>query len=146
MMRTTFAQALARHAMQPFVPQHWHWAAVLLLQRLLTVLAAALSTTAVEASVGIALVSMSFLLVQLISRPYKLVSVNGVQTTAAVSLLTLAILNSASGAFRSTGFDPNTDGNQTLRRFEWGLELCMLLTLLPPPLVLVYHLRAVCRS
>jgi hypothetical protein len=40
-----FVRALAHHAMQPFTSPNWHWAALLVLQRMLTVLCSALATT-----------------------------------------------------------------------------------------------------
>ena len=110
---------------------------MLLLQRLLTVMCSALATTGVETSVGVALVSFVFLLLQMLARPYRLSWVNALQTCSNICLVTLAILNSASGAFLSTGFDPRTDGDATLRHFQTTLEVLMMLALFPPPLVWV---------
>jgi hypothetical protein len=135
---TSFMRALGRHAMQPFVRHHWHWAAVLVLQRLLTVMCSALATTGVETSIGVALVSLIFLLLQVLARPYREDWVNGLQSCTGVCLVVLAILNSASGAFVSTGFDPYTDGDLALRQFQTILEVFMFLALFPPPLVYAY--------
>ena len=135
----SFLGAIARFAAGPFVSHHWHWAFVLLLQRLLTVMCSALATTGVETSVGVALVSFVFLLLQMLARPYRLSWVNALQTCSNICLVTLAILNSASGAFLSTGFDPRTDGDATLRHFQTTLEVLMVLALFPPPLVYMWH-------
>jgi hypothetical protein len=134
-----FVHALAHHAMQPFTSWHSHWAAVLLLQRTLTVLCSALATTGVEASVGVALISLLFLLLQLTFRPYRIKWVNHLQTSASVCLVLLAILNSASGAFISTGFDPLTDGNSSIAHFQLAIEGMMFVTLFPPLVTFVYH-------
>jgi predicted outer membrane repeat protein len=143
----TLVRALTHHAKQPFKPKYWYWASVLVLQRLLTVMCSALSTTGVESSVGVALVSLIFLLLQMLANPYTLAWVNRLQTCASVCLLVLAILNSASGAFMSTGFDPYTDGDGTLQHFQMVVEVAMLLTLFPPPILciwaVVYHRTAV---
>eukprot|EP00935_MAST-01C_sp_MAST-1C-sp1_P002396 g2396.t1 len=107
--------------------------------RLLTVMCSALATTGVETSVGVALVSFVFLLLQMLARPYRLSWVNALQTCSNICLVTLAILNSASGAFLSTGFDPRTDGDATLRHFQTTLERLMVLVLFPPPLAYMWH-------
>ena len=137
--KPSFLGAIARFAARPFVPRHWHWAFVLLLQRLLTVMCSALATTGVETSVSVALVSFAFLLLQMLARPYRLSWVNALQTCSNICLVTLAILNSASGAFLSTGFDPRTDGDATLRHFQTTLEVLMVLALFPPLLVYLWH-------
>jgi hypothetical protein len=56
--------AVGVRAVEPFVGHHWHWAAVLALQRLLTVMCQSLVQEGVVASVGITSVSFCFALFQ----------------------------------------------------------------------------------
>jgi hypothetical protein len=92
--------------------------------------------------VTVALVSLLFLLLHLLAQPYRSKWVNILQGCANVCLVVLAILNSASGAFLSTGFNPHADGSPTLRHFQTALEVLMLLTLFPTPLVYIWHMSA----
>jgi hypothetical protein len=140
--RDKLSYVVVEYAAQPFVPANWHWASVLVLQRLLTAMCAALSTTGIESSVTVALVSLLFLLLHLLAQPYRSKWVNILQGCANVCLVVLAILNSASGAFLSTGFNPHADGSPTLRHFQTALEVLMLLTLFPTPLVYIWHMSA----
>jgi hypothetical protein len=140
--RGKLSYTVVEYAAQPFVPANWHWASVLVLQRLMTAMCAALSTTGVESSVTVALVSLIFLLLHLLAQPYRSNWVNILQGCANVCLVVLAILNSVSGAFLSTGFDPRTDGSPTLQHFQTALEVLMLLTLFPTPLVYIWHMSA----
>ena len=52
----------------------------------------------------------------------------------------MAILNSVSGAFLSTGFDPHATVDATLRHFQTALDVLMLLVLFPPPLVYLWYM------
>jgi hypothetical protein len=135
-------ETTSRFAARPFLPHYWHWAFMLLLQRLLTVMCSALATTGVETSVGVALISFAFLLMQMLARPYRLSWVNTLQTCSHICLVTLAILNSTSGAFLSTGFDLHTSGDTTLLHFQTVLEVLMLLVLFPPPLIYLWYVLA----
>jgi hypothetical protein len=140
--RGKLSYAIVEYAAQPFAPANWHWASVLVLQRLMTAMCAALSTTGVESSVTVALISLLFLLLHLLVQPYRSNWVNILQGCANVCLVVLAILNSASGAFLSTGFDPHADGSPTLQHFQTALEVLMLFTLFPTPLVYIWHMSA----
>jgi predicted outer membrane repeat protein len=62
--RTHTLTALRESALQPFVPEHWHWAALLALQRVVTVMCATLPTEAAEKSTCVVLVSLWFLCFQ----------------------------------------------------------------------------------
>jgi hypothetical protein len=140
--RGKLSYAVVEYAAQPFLPASWHWASVLVLQRLLTAMCAALATIGVESSVTVALISLLFLLLHLLAQPYRSKWVNLLQGCANVCLVVLAILNSASGAFLSTGFNPHTDGSPTLQHFQTALEVLMLLTLFPTPLVYIWYMSA----
>jgi hypothetical protein len=140
--RGKLCYAVVEYAAQPFLPANWHWASVLVLQRLMTAMCAALATIGVESSVTVALISLIFLLLHLLTQPYRSKWVNLLQGCANVCLVVLAILNSASGAFLSTGFDPRTEGSPTLQHFQTALEVLMLLTLFPTPLVYIWYMSA----
>jgi hypothetical protein len=58
--------AVGVRAVEPFVDHHWHWTAVLALQRLLTVMCQSLVQEGVVASVGVTCVSFCFALLQVI--------------------------------------------------------------------------------
>jgi predicted outer membrane repeat protein len=136
---STLLRAVLSHAVQPFDAKYWHWAAMLVLQRLMTVMCNALSTTSVAASVGEALVSLMFLMLHMLVRPYRLAWVNNLQTCACVCLVTFAILSSVKGAFLSAGFDPNVQGDRPIIHLQTISDLMMSIALLLPPIMFVYY-------
>ena len=98
---------------EPFNKQHWNWAAVLMLQRLLTVMCQALSTEPVTGSVGVSIVSFAFTLAHIIALPFHSQRVNQLQLIALVCLTLLSLLNSVQTAFASAGVDPALEGPLT---------------------------------
>jgi predicted outer membrane repeat protein len=129
-------RAFKRHATEPFRDEQWHWTAMLMLQRLLTVMCQSLSTEALTSSIGVTTVSFSFTMLQLHARPYRLRHVNDLQLLAFVCLTLLSVLNSAQSAFASAGVDAEQVG--PLSTLVHDADLMMFLLLLPPPLFLLY--------
>jgi hypothetical protein len=117
----------------PFVDRCWHWMAVLILQRLLMVAVSVFVNMDVAVSLGMMIISLWFLMFQLLARPYKIEWVNTLQTVASACLLGLTILNSTAGVFLSVGFDPV---GTPLEQIQQESEILMLLLLVVPPMSL----------
>jgi hypothetical protein len=81
----------------------------------------------VAVSLGMMIISLWFLLFQLLARPYKIEWVNTLQTAASARLLGIIILNSTAGVFFSVGFDPV---GTPLEQIQQESEILMLLLLL----------------
>jgi hypothetical protein len=135
LLRRPAVRALRQHATEPFHEGHWHWTAVLMLQRLLTVMCQSLSTEALVSSLGVTVVSFFFSLIQLYTRPYRVHRVNVLQLVATICLTLLSVLNSVQSAFVSAGVDTEQAGPLAalVRDADW----MMFLLLLPPPLLFV---------
>jgi hypothetical protein len=88
-------------------------------------------TMDVGVSLGMMIISLWFLMFQLLVRPYKFGWVNTLQTVASACLLGLTILNSTAGVFLSVGFDPS---GTPLEQLQQESEILMLLLLVVPPL------------
>jgi hypothetical protein len=130
-------QAFRRHATEPFKGECENWAAVLILQRLATVMCQSLSTAEAAGSIAITSVSFFSTLLQLHARPYRLSRDNTLQLLALVCLTMISVLNSAQSAFESAGVD--AEQSPALAELVGDAELIMFLLLLPPPLLLLYH-------
>jgi hypothetical protein len=146
-------RAIRKHSIEPFKHQHRHWAAVLILQRLLTVVSLgfdasinhmysrrnlqacnSLAPTELQAELGVSIISVWFLLLQALVRPYRVQWVNHLQLLAGWCLVMLSILNAASSsAFVSLGV--NTVGSP----FEGLREAAgwMSFLLLWPPVIML---------
>jgi hypothetical protein len=134
--RPVWIVALKELACAPFVDEKWHWTAVLMLQRLLTVMCRSFATEPVDTALGVTVVSFWCVLFHLLGQPYRLARVNRLQLVASVCLALISVLNVASSAFRSVGFD--TSGSNTpakITRLVHSANWCMFLLLLPPPLL-----------
>jgi predicted outer membrane repeat protein len=99
-------RALGASVNEPFKAEHWHWAALLVLQRLLMVSVGNFVKISTAVSVGMSFVSACFLLVHVYAKPYKHQHANVTQTIASLCLLGITILNSVPSGFASSGFDP----------------------------------------
>jgi predicted outer membrane repeat protein len=99
-------EALVASMAAPFNAEHWHWGALLVLQRLLMVSVGTFLNVVMEASLGMVFVALWFMLLHVYSAPYKSQQANTVQAVASVCLLGITILNSIPSGFTSTGFDP----------------------------------------
>jgi hypothetical protein len=126
-----FVLIIHRITSQPFVESHWHWPAVLVLQRLLMVSVTVFINDEVGISVGVALVSLIGLVLQLQARPYRTTWVNTLQSIANTCLVTLAMLNYASGVFVAVGFDPS---GTPLKGVQDNLDSLMISTAVLPPM------------
>jgi hypothetical protein len=146
-------RAIRKHSIEPFKHQHRHWAAVLILQRLLTVVSLifeasinhmysrshmqacnSLVSTELQAELGVSIVSVWFLLLQALVRPYRVQWVNHLQLLAGWCLVMLSVLNAASSsAFVSLGV------NIVGTRFEGLREAAgwMSFFLLWPPMIML---------
>jgi hypothetical protein len=132
-------RALRQHATEPFKGESWQWTAVLMLQRLLTVMCQSLSTEAIASSLSVTVVSFIFTLLQLHVRPYHVPRVNDLQLLALVCLTLISVLNAAQSAFESASVDVDTNQDPVLASLVHTANLFMFLLLLPPPLMLLYH-------
>jgi hypothetical protein len=128
-------QAIRRHATEPFEHEQRHWAAVLMLQRLLTVACHALSSSELQSALGVAIVSVWFLLLQALVRPYRKRWVNRLQLLSGWCLVMLTVLNSASSSvFVSVGVNVQRTPFAGLER---GADWLMFLLLWPPVVMLL---------
>jgi hypothetical protein len=147
-------RAIRKHSIEPFKHQHRHWAAVLILQRLLTVVSLSydvsikrmysrshsqacnsLAPTELQAELGVSIVSVWFLLLQALVRPYRVQWVNHLQLLAGWCLVMLSVLNAASSsAFVSLGVNiVDTPRFEGLRQVaNW-----MSFLLLWPPVIML---------
>jgi hypothetical protein len=133
----TSLRALRQHATEPFKGGSWQWTAVLMLQRLLTVMCQSLSMEAIVSSLGVTVVSFFFTLLQLLVRPYRVSRVNDLQLLALVCLTLISVLNAAQSSFESAGVDADQD--PALASLVRTADLFMFLLLLLPLLMLMYH-------
>jgi hypothetical protein len=129
--------AIKQYATEPFVAEHWHFAAVLALQRLSTVTCRTFAREAVEASLAVTMVSMCFLGFQMLARPYRVEWINALQLCASFCLVLLSILETVFSAFNSAAF---TIEDSPLNAFGHRVSYFMAALLIPAPLFLVYGL------
>jgi hypothetical protein len=127
--------AVQQHAAEPFTEAHWHWTAVLTLQRLATVMFRSLASERVVASLGVTIISFFLVVLQLLAHPYRLKRTNRLQLTAAVCLTLLSTLNLVQSAISSAGLD----AEQVSSLVGLGcLDGIMLALLFPPPLLFLH--------
>jgi hypothetical protein len=130
-------RAFQQHATEPFNEECWNGTAMLMLQRLFTVMCQSLSTEEVVSSLAATFVSFFFTLLQLQARPYRVSRVNTLQLLALVCLTMISVLNSAQSAFESAGVD--AEQYPALAGLLRDADRLMFLLLLPPPLLLLYN-------
>jgi hypothetical protein len=90
---------------------------------------------AIEASLALTMISLSFLTFQMRAHPYRVAWVNQLQICASFCLVMLCALESCFSAFRSVGV--NIEGTP-LKDFGQRVSICMVLLLIPAPMFLVY--------
>merc|ERR1712137_1523240 len=90
----------------------------------------AFSTSEISVSIGVALVSTAFLVLQLLVRPYRKVWVNRLAFCAALCLVIFNICSSLTAAFMSFGVDAR---QSDVYAFSERLKLGMFFSLLPAP-------------
>jgi predicted outer membrane repeat protein len=133
-------QAIRQHALEPFEHEQRHWAAVLLLQRLLTVACHSLASSELETELGVTVVSVWFLLLQALVKPYRVQWVNTLQLVAGWCLVMLTVLNSASNSvFVSVGVDVSSTPFKILDSTANSLMVALLF----PPLFMLPVFTAV---
>jgi hypothetical protein len=137
LLESKLVRAFQQHATEPFNEEYWNGTAMLMLQRLFTVMCQSLSTEEVVSSLAATSVSFFFTLLQLQTRPYRVSRVNTLQLLALVCLTMISVLNSAQSAFESAGVD--AEQYPALAGLLRDADLLMFLLLLPPPLLLLYH-------
>jgi hypothetical protein len=130
------AAALRDCMTAPFVPRHWHWAAVLVLQRLMMVSVAVFLTTGLTISVGTCFISVWYLLFQVACRPYREDWVNSLAMVTCLCLVGISVLSSASSVFTTIGFDPS---GTPLAHLVQQFDILMLVLLCLPLLVFGCH-------
>jgi hypothetical protein len=128
-------RALKDNATAPFTPEHWHFPALLALQRLATVMCRTFATEAVEASLSVTMVSILFLILQMAARPYRVGWVNTLQLIASFSLVLLSIFETVFSAFVSATY---TIKGSPLEAIGHRISYLMALLLLPAPLYLLH--------
>jgi hypothetical protein len=128
-------QAMKQHALEPFNHDQDHWAAVLMLQRLLTSACRALSPPELQSERGVAIVSLWFVLLQAVVQPYRLQWVNRLQLLSAWCLVMLSILNVVSSSlFVSVGVSVASTPFRSLAQVaDWA----MFILLWPPPVLVL---------
>jgi hypothetical protein len=124
-------QALRRYALEPYVEKCWHWTPLLTLQRVFTVMCISLAQQRSEAALGVAVLSLWFLLFQVTARPFKLDSVNTMQSVCCVSLVLISVLGLPSTILSDVGFV--IDGTP-FDALDTSLDAMMLVLLLLPVL------------
>ena len=137
LLESKVVRAFQQHATEPFNEECWSGTAMLMLQRLFTVMCQSLSTEEVVSSLAATSVSFFFTLLQLQARPYRVSRVNTLQLLALVCLTMISVLNSAQSAFESAGV--NAEQYPALAGLLRDADLLMFLLLLPPPLLLLYN-------
>jgi hypothetical protein len=137
-------QAIRGHVLEPFVPEQSHWAAVLMLQRLLTVACHALASSELQSELGVVIISVWFLLLQALVQPYRINWVNRIQLLSCWCLVMLTVLNIATNSvFVSLGVDvARTPLHHLAVTGNW-----MMFVLLWPPIIVlmlctIYEMRA----
>jgi hypothetical protein len=130
-------RALKDNATEPFTPEHWHFTALLALQRLATVMCRTFAAETVEASLSVTMVSMSFLILQMIARPYRVGWVNTLQLIASLCLVLLSMLETVFSAFVSATYTIN---GSPLEAMGHRMSYLMALLLLPAPVYLLHGL------
>jgi hypothetical protein len=125
-------QAIRRHALEPFSHEQQHWTAMLMLQRLATAACHALAPSELQTVLGVAIVSVMFLLLQALVRPYRVQWVNQLQLLSGWCLVMLSMLNAASSSvFTSLGVNvANTPFEALGAEADW-----MMFLLLWPPVI-----------
>jgi hypothetical protein len=128
----------------PFRDEWMHWAGVLMLQRLLTVVFQSLSTEAFGKSLGVTAVSFISALLQVHARPFRSNRVNQVQLMALVCLTFISMLSGAQAAFETAGVDTSKAPvlAAIIERADW--MMCVLLLLPPLLFMLPMDLRKRC--
>ena len=127
---TSLAKALRESTTGTYTDRHWHWAALLVLQRLLI---GVFFKVVAKISVGMLCVSAWFLMFQIHAAPYKSQHANALQTPASSCLVGITIMNSVPSGFMSAGFDP---AGTPLGSFQDNMYIIMgVLLLVPRPSV-----------
>jgi hypothetical protein len=129
-------QAAHTYSKAPFRDEWMHWAGVMMLQRLLTVMCQSLPTEALGKSLGVTAVSFIFALLQVYARPFHSIKVNRVQLTAMMCLTLISMLSGAQAAFETAGVDASKAEvlATIVERADW---MMFGLLLLPPLLFLL---------
>jgi hypothetical protein len=96
-------RAIKNIASQPFVTSKWHWAAVLVAERLAMVSVTTFLNDRIAQAEGVVLVAVVGLALQLHARPYRVAWVNTLQTVAYACLVGLTALNAANKIFVAIG-------------------------------------------
>jgi hypothetical protein len=130
-------RALKDNATEPFTPEQWHFTALLALQRLVTMMCRTFATQAIEASLSVTMVSMFFLILQMVARPYRVGWVNTLQLIASISLVLLSMFETVFSAFVSATY---TIKGSPLEAIGHRISYLMALLLLPAPLYLLHGL------
>jgi hypothetical protein len=128
-------RALKDNATEPFRSEHWHFTALLALQRLVTMMCRTFATQAIEASLSVTMVSTVFLILQMVARPYRIGWVNTLQLIASFSLVLLSMFETVFSAFVSATY---TIEGSPLEAMGHRISYLMALLLLPAPLYLLH--------
>jgi hypothetical protein len=130
-------RAIKDNATEPFTSEHWHFTALLALQRLATVLCRTFATEVVEASLVVSMISMFFLVLHMIARPYRVGWVNTLQLIASLCLVCLSMFETVLSAFISATY---TIKGSPLEALCHRISYFMALLLIPAPVYLLHGL------
>jgi hypothetical protein len=125
-------QAVHTHETAPFRKEYLTWTAVLMLQRLLTVMCQSLSKEALGRSIGVTIISFIFTLAHVYARPFHSNRVNSVQLLSMFCLTLIGVLNSAQASFQTAAVDVSKAGvlNTFVENANWAMFVLLLLPLL----------------
>ena len=128
-------QAVYKHSSEPFREERWSWAAVLMLQRLLTVMCQSLSRQAAVRSMSITMVSLVFAMLQVHAKPFHSERTNRLQLVALVCLTLVSLLNGTRAVLDTVGIDATKTQAGPLASFVKTADWLMLAMLLLPLLM-----------
>lgn len=125
-------------ACEPFKPAYWYWTPLLALQRCVTVMWMTFITQDSLASVGVSLITLSFLLAQIFAQPFKQESSNYLQTSCLICLTATAILSTVSSTLTNSG---TSSQGTPLQPILVGLDAVMFVFMAMPLAILIMSLR-----
>ena len=126
-------QFVGEYANEPFRPGYWHWSAVLAIQWIATAACPAFAPSDAASSVCVTMLSMLFLVLHLLAKPYRTEWVDQLALAACVCLSSIGVMNSIISSFSSVSFDTS---NTPMESLEAGLEYGISILLFVPPVSL----------
>ncbi len=130
-------RAVLQHAAEPFREECWSWAAVLMLQRLFTVMCRSLHREAAARSMGITMVSFGFAMLHVHVKPFHSTRTNQLQLLALVCLTLVSLLNGTRAVLDTAGINAASAQAGPLAGLVKSTDWAMLGLLLLPLLMVL---------